>query len=51
MWHGPNPDVMAMLKAVPEKKKNNPVIIKFKTDGSDEVIYRWYYEDNCWVKT
>jgi len=51
MWDGPNPDVMKMLETVPEKEELKPVIVEFKLDGSDEVIYRWDSENSCWVKT
>ena len=50
MWHGPNPVLEEMLEAIPEDGPN-PVIIEFKLDGTDEVIYRWDAEDDCWVKT
>lgn len=49
MWFGPNPDAYTVLD-VPGRNVNS-VLIKFAEDGTDDIIYRWYPEGNCWGKS
>jgi hypothetical protein len=46
MFHGPTPDLSAMLKIIPHGV--NPCIIVFEPDGSDEVLFRWDEDDSVW---
>ena len=44
MWDGPNPSQREMLEI--EGRDEYSVIIRFNTDGTDEVIWRW--DNNRW---
>jgi hypothetical protein len=48
MWEGPNPRILNMLD-VPGRDINS-VIIKFNTDGTHSLMYRWFPLENCWGK-
>ena len=45
MWHGPNPDEKEMLEIC--GKSNKSCIIRFNTDGTNEVIWKW--KEDRWV--
>jgi len=48
MWHGPNSNLMDMLNT--PGQDDNFVVIKFASDGTNSIIYRWYSKGNCWRK-
>ncbi len=46
MWKGPVPNEKEMLEVI--GRSNNSVIIRFNTDGTHKVIWKW--EDTRWIR-
>ena len=48
MWEGPNPDLMRMLEVVGKDKYS--VVIRFNENWTEDVLYRWSEDEDCWIR-